>query len=178
MIKPFRFKTASLRWALVAYVVVPLLGLAALGSYLSLTTIEREIEQRMEEEVALIARAIGLPLGRSLEENRKDSLQSALESVFRINRVYGAYIYDAEGNRILSLGKPDPIHSKDHLAQVAATGQGQGEYGTLGGREEVFSYFVPLPDSSNRINGLLQVTRRKNEFDDNIRAWRLQSMGG
>jgi hypothetical protein len=45
---------------MVGYVVLPLLGIAALGSYLSLSSLGTQIEQRMEEEAALIARAIRL----------------------------------------------------------------------------------------------------------------------
>lgn len=176
MNRSIRGKMSSLRWTLVGYVVLPLLGITALGSYLSLSSFGTQIEQRMEEEVALIARAIRLPLGNALEEGREGNLQAALESVFQINRVYGAYVYDADGNQILSLGISDPAHSKGHMARVAATGRDLGEYGTMGG-EEIFSYFVPLPDSLNRINGLLQVTRRKSEFDDYLNMVRLQSLG-
>ncbi len=172
----FKESMTSLRWTLVGYVVLPLLAMTALGSYLSLSSLEKQIEQKMKEEVALIARAIRLPVGHALEEGRAGSLQSALESIFRINRIYGAYVYDAQGNQILSMGISDPTHSKGQMARVAATGRGQGEYGVIGGRE-VFSYFVPLPDSYNRINGLLQVTRRKSEFDDYLSTWRLHSLG-
>jgi two-component system, NtrC family, sensor kinase len=166
----------SLRWAMIIYVVLPLLGMATLGSYLSLSSLGTQIEKRMEEEVALIARAIRLPVGYALEHGEEASLQSALKSVFLINRVYGAYVYDAAGNQILAFGLTDPTHSKGHIARVASSGLDQGEYGTMGGRE-VFSYFVPLPDSFNRINGLLQVTRRKSEFDDYINSLRFQLLG-
>jgi signal transduction histidine kinase len=176
MSQSLREKMSSLRWAMVGYVVLPLLGIAALGSYLSLSSLGTQIEQRMEEEVALIARAIRLPVGYALEHGEEASLQSALKSVFLINRIYGAYVYDAVGNRILALGLTDPDHSKGHIARVASMGRDQGEYGTMGGRE-VFSYFIPLPDSFNRINGLLQVTRRKSEFDDYINSLRLQLLG-
>lgn len=40
----------------------------------------------------------------------------------------------------------------------------------------MYSYFVPLPDSGNRIKGLLQVTRRKTEFDTTISRLRLQTL--
>lgn len=171
-----REKMSSLRWAIVGYVVLPLLGIAALGSYLSLSSLGTQIEQRMEEEVALIARAIRLPVGYALEQDRADSLHSALESVFQINRVYGAYVYDVAGNPILALGRTDPVHPKGQVAQVASRGQDQGEYGKMGGRE-VFSYFVPLPDSFNRISGLLQVTRRKSDIDDYLHSLQLHTLG-
>lgn len=176
MSQSLREKMSSLRWAIVGYVVLPLLGIAALGSYLSLSSLDTQIEQRMEEEVALIARAIRLPVGYALEQGRADSLHSALESVFQINRVYGAYVYDVAGNPILALGRTNPVHPKGQVAQVASRGKDQGEYGKMGGRE-VFSYFVPLPDSFNRISGLLQVTRRKSEIDDYINTLRLQTLG-
>lgn len=169
-------KKSSLQWTLVGYVVLPLLGITALVTYLSLSSLGTQIEQRMEEEVALIARAVRLPVGYALEEGREGGVQSALESIFQINRVYGAYVYDSAGNQILSLGITDPVHSQEHMARVAATGRDRGEYGTMGGKE-IFSYFVPLPDSLNRINGLLQVTRRKSEFDDYLNMLRLQSLG-
>lgn len=118
-----RHKPYSLRIGLLLYVVLPLLVITAFASYVSLSTLELQVEERLQDEVALIARAIRLPVSRALEEQREAELQSALESVFRINRVYGAYVYDEIGNEVLAFGHQDPSPPKEELAQVAATGE-------------------------------------------------------
>lgn len=175
MIDLQRDKPYSLRIRLVLYVVLPLLVISACASYVSLSSLELQVEEKLQDEVALIARAIRLPVSRALEEQREAELQSALESAFRIHRVYGAYVYDEQGNEVLSFGHQDPAPPKGELAQVAAAGEQQGTYGSVAGRE-VYSYFVPLPDSGKRITGLLQVTRRKTEFDATINRLRLQTL--
>ncbi len=115
-------------------------------------------------------------MSRALERRDLGSLSQTLESVFSTGRVYGAYVYDGEGRQVAAYGHEDRFPPSEHLAQVAATRRPQGEYGQMAG-QDVYSYFVPLPDSVGRINGLLQVTRRKSDFEGTIRKLRLQAAG-
>ncbi|MFP4624889.1 MAG: sensor histidine kinase, partial [Gemmatimonadota bacterium] len=100
-------------------------------------------------------------------------LYEALESAFRIRRVYGAAVYDAEGEivaRVGAYGEESP--TAEDVGRLAEEGR-VGEYGRVGERR-VYSYFVPLTSPGGRIEGLLQVTRRRSDIEDTLREVRLQ----
>lgn len=164
----------SLRWALILQVLVPLLAAMALFTTIGLTTLERSAETRMKDEVELVARAVRLPISDSLEQGREQDVRQALESVFRIGRVYGAYVYDAEGELVAAVGAVNPSTRKREVAELAAEGEQQGAYEQIQG-QDVYSYFLPLSDSGGRIAGLLQVTRRGSDFQELATQLRLQA---
>ena len=170
----------SLRWALILRVLVPLLVAMTLVTAVGLRTLESAIEAQMQEDVELVARAVRLPISDSLERGEDASVRQALESVFRIGRVYGAYVYDHEGDLVAAVGAVNPAAEKQDVAGRAADGERSGGYEEIQG-QEVYSYFEPLTDSSGRISGLLQVTRRGSDFQEDIGRLRLQAfsfMGG
>jgi len=148
----------SLRAALLLFMLAPLALLGTIAGMYGLGGLERQVEARMQEDIELVARAIRLPLSHALERDRAGSVQQALDSAFRIDHVYGAYVYDDRGELIASSGPRSPsVASRSEARAVTATGS-HGEYAERGGHE-VFSYFVTLTDSAGRISGLLQVTR-------------------
>lgn len=167
--------TISFRGALLIYVVAPLIGALGLFGYLALNTIEKQVENQMQKDLELVARSIQLPLSHALEKDRMGSIMQALESVFSIDRVYSAYIYDKEGEEIATLGLEDPEPEPERLTELAAYGESRGEYGSIAGRN-VYSYYVPLTDTGGRINGLLQLTRRGRDFSDDIRSIRTKGI--
>jgi signal transduction histidine kinase len=173
----FRFRYSLLQ-ALLFYVIVPLIAALALAGYVSLTTLERQVEEKMQDELQLVARALKLPVTRALKRDREGSVYSALESAFQINRVYGASVYDADGNRVASVGaqrrSDSPEKEGKQLAAMAEQGDQQEEYSKVGG-EEAYSYFLPLTDTGGRIIGLLQLSRRKADFREHIRNLRQES---
>jgi signal transduction histidine kinase len=172
---PFRY---TLFQALLLYVIVPLTAALALAGYLSLAAIEDRVEKKMQDEVQLVARALQLPLSHALERGRAGSIRSALTSAFQINRVYAATVYNKYGKRLASVGASVFDHKtredNERIAEMAESGDRQGEYGRVGGRQ-AYSYFVPLIDSGGRINGLLQLSRKKEDFREHISELRLQS---
>jgi two-component system, NtrC family, sensor kinase len=163
----------SLRLALVISVIIPLALALGLTGYLLLQLLERNIEHRMQKDLELVARALQLPLSHSMELDRKGSVLRAVESAFSIGRVYSAYVYDRQGHLIASAGRSEPTPEQDRLTELAADGEQRGEYGHVAGRE-VFSYFVPLSDSGGKVNGLLQLTRRKSDIQEDVRALRIR----
>lgn len=165
----------SLRWALILQVLLPLLAAMALFTTIGLTTLERSAESRMQDEVELVARAIRLPISDSLEQGREQDVRQALESVFRIGRVYGAYVYDVEGELVAAVGAVNLSTRQRDVAELAAEGEQQGAYEQIQG-QDVYSYFLPLADSGGRIAGLLQVTRRGSDFDELAAQLRLQAI--
>ncbi len=164
---------SSLRMALVAAVILPLAAAMGLTGYLVLRHVERNVEQRMQKDLELVARAIQLPLSHSLELERRGSVLRAVESAFSIGRVYSAYVYDRHGRQIASAGRREPAPEQERLTALAEGGREKGEYGHVAGRE-VFSYFVPLFDSGGTVNGLLQLTRRKSDIQEDVRFIRAQ----
>lgn len=166
-------KAMSLQAVLLIYVVVPLVIALGLFGYLSLSSIEKQVEKQMQKDLELVARAVRLPLSYALEKGRMGSIRQSLESVFAIGRVYGAYVYDKTGKEILNLGHAATEPRRDWLAALAADGESRGEYGRVADRR-VFSYFVPLTDMGGQISGLLQLTRKKSEFKDNLRSIRVR----
>ncbi len=165
----------SLRLALIVYVVIPLAGAMVITGYLALGALERSVEQRMQKDLELVARAIQLPLSHALELDREGSMSRALESAFSIGRVYSAYVYDLGGRQIAFAGRSEPEPSAEKMSELAADGRELGEYGRVAGRS-VYSYFVPLTDSGGRINGLLHLTRRQSDFRDDIQKIRTQGL--
>ncbi|MFO7970863.1 MAG: HAMP domain-containing sensor histidine kinase [Desulfobacterales bacterium] len=163
----------SFRVPLLIYVVVPLITTVGLFGYLSLNSIEKQVEKQMQKDLELVARAVQLPLSYALEKERMGSIQQALESVFAIGRVYSAYVYNKKGKEIVRLGQAEPEPERDRLIQLAADGERRGEYGRIADRQ-VFSYFVPLTDTGGQINGLLQLTRKKSEFSENLQSIRIK----
>lgn len=164
-------RTSSLRGALVLKVVIPLVAIMFGFSYLMLWTVERNSERRLQEEVELVARAVRLPLSDSLERNHDRSMQQVLESVLGVGRVYGAYLYDHEGELVAFAGAIEPDQDQSSIQELAADGKRRGGYQRIRGRE-VYSYFLPLEQGGGRINGLLQVTRRWNDFERDTRRLR------
>jgi len=164
----------SLRWALILMVLLPLLLAMAMVTYIGLWTLESAAEKRMQEDVELMARAIRLPISDSLEQGESESVRKALESVFRIGRVYGAYVYDADGELMAAVGAVNPSPRRRDVVDMAAEGERQGGYDQIHGRD-VYSYFVPLSDSGGRIIGLLQLTRRGSDFEQLVATLRAQA---
>ncbi len=155
----------NLRLALLGYVLIPVIVVVVIAGSWALRALEEQVDQRMQEDIELIARAIRLPLSHALERDREGSIQQALESAFSIDVVYGAYVYDEDGNEIASSGQPQGTVRTSEAARLAAAGDRLGEF-SQAGNEIIFSYFVPLTDTGGRINGLLQLTRRGSDFSD------------
>jgi signal transduction histidine kinase len=156
----------SLRWSLLLRIVVPLLAAVTVALYGTVREIEQRMEQRLQEDLELVARAIQQPVSYSMERDRPGSVRSALESVFEIDRVYGAYVYDHAGEQIAAVGAVRPKEDPGAVLDLAVEGQETGKFEQIEGRE-VYSYFLPLADETDgRIIGLLQVTRRASDFVD------------
>jgi len=161
--------SVSFRAALLIYVAAPLIIALGIFGYLSLSSIEKQVEKQMQKDLELLARAVQLPLSYALEKDRMGSMRQALESVFTIGRVYSAYVYDKNGEELFTLGLADPEPKRGRLTELAADGESRGEYGRIADRR-VYSYFAPLTDTGGRINGLLHLTRKESEFSEHFQA--------
>jgi two-component system, NtrC family, sensor kinase len=165
----------SLGAVLALAVLLPFLLAVGLTGWYSTKLLERHTEARMQEDIELIARAIRLPLSHAMARGHEGVVERALESAFTIDRVYGVYVYDQDGNTVYANGASEASMPNARAASLANRGERQGEFGRAG-KERIFSYFVPLVDGGERINGLLQVTRRGSDFDQYIASVRRQSL--
>lgn len=158
-------KSFSLRGSVIFAVLLPLVGVFGLSGIAVLATLEQQLEQRLQDDIAVIARTLQAPLARSLERERPYSLDRAMRSASDFNRVYGVYVYDNEGEQVARAD--DDNASRDAtLEELGVELQGTTtEYGSIGG-QEVYSYFTPLTDVGGNAIGMLQVTRRVSEMQD------------
>jgi len=165
----------SLRVVLTAYVVIPVVAVLTVSWYVAVRNFETESEERMQEEVELIARAIRLPLSRALDRGSEEVVQQSLDSAFRIGRVYGAYVYDAGGEVMAAAGNVTPDPETGRVRDIVSGGRRTGEYGEVGGRR-IYSYFVPLTGPGGRISAVLEVTRRRSDFEGRLAGLRRQAV--
>ncbi|MFW5910882.1 MAG: ATP-binding protein [Thiohalospira sp.] len=163
----------TLRAAVMGFVVFPVLLVAGLLGWSVLAKLENEIAARMKEDLELIARSLREPVERALEKEREGAVSEAVKSALGFSRVYGAYVYDAEGQRIASSGPREGRLDEGQISELAESGTEQGRFDEQG-EERLYSYFVPLVDSGGRITGLLQLTRRGSDFDAYIEQTRWQ----
>ncbi|MBL1379339.1 ATP-binding protein [Zobellella iuensis] len=155
-------------WRVVLYVVLPLWLILALGVGLTLHHVNLAQDERLKEDIKLIARAVSGPIGDALAGGDIKGVERTLSAVFSIGQVYGASVFDAEGRVLASSGIADlSLRNRPAATRVMRTGEQQELYQRTAGRD-VFSHFVPLTDAGGRINGLIQITRRAKDFEQSF----------
>lgn len=169
------FRPITLQTALALWVVVPLLVALATVGYLTTSALAEDRERRLKEEIQLVARAIRVPVSRAMAAGDHHQLQTALESVFQIGRVYGANVYDAEGAIVVSTGEGPSLPQPDR--KVAATSQDRGGAYRQSGARRVYSYLLPLAGADGGVAGLLEVMRKRRDIDAEVRRIQLQVVG-
>ncbi len=154
----------SVRLTLFLSIVVPLMLVVGAGVFFAVSAIERNLDQRLREDLELVARAASGPMARAMEDGNNIVLDETLRSIFRIGRVYGASVFNAEGEQVASLGVADTsLQSSRSANQVIESGERGGTFRRVDG-VSVFSQFTPLISADGRIIGLLQVTRKRSDF--------------
>lgn len=158
---------------LLLQVVLPVLAALTITFWAGLLTAERLVEQRMKEDVELVARSIRLPVSYSLRHDEPVSLYNALSSVFDIGRVYGAAVYDLDGEKLASVGSDYPgAQTPAEVAErLRQDGDGSGLFEQVNG-QALYSYTVPLTEPAGQQAGLLHVTRRFSDFTDDLAGLR------
>lgn len=122
---------------------------------------EAALEERLQGEIELIARAVAPLISRHIDQGDAFMVRQSLQGVFDIGRVYGAAVYDHEGNLMARAGRADSEVQAEADAPTAAEG---GSYRQVG-QQDVYTFFTPLSGQGGRINGLLQVNRERAEID-------------
>lgn len=163
-----RFRTRSLSLRVIGLVIVllPVAMLSALVVIGILLFAERALEQRLQGEIELIARAASPVISRHLDGGDRFMVRQSLQGIFDVGRVvYGAAVYDADGELVGRAGRANvQVRTSERATEAVATGEDAGEYRTVG-RQDVYSHFTPLSGGGGRIIGLLQVNRQRAEID-------------
>lgn len=160
------------RWTLAFHLLVflffPLLvGLGVLGWY-GIGQIGKLMEERLQEDVEIIARSMQESIRYSLERDREGSIQQTLEGAFEFGRVYGAYLYDNNGQLIAQSGRVATRPAQDvERLRIIEDGIATGLYATMEG-EPLYSFFVPIRDPFGAPLGLLQVARHQDEIQSSL----------
>lgn len=163
----------SLRLTLVLSIVVPLMVFSGLAIYVGLGAVEENLNDRLREDLELVARAVSGPLSQALSDGDEIVMGESLKSIFRIGRVFGASVFDEDGQQVASLGVADTdVTRSDSAEQVIASGEVGGAFRRVDG-VSVFSQFTPLIAADGRIQGLLQVTRKRSDFHKLVASSRI-----
>jgi signal transduction histidine kinase len=145
------------------FVLLPLLGILVAVGMLGLRELESQMTRRLQDDIELVARSIRLPIAAAMVRGDVEAVQEALDSVFQIDQVFGAYVYDIAGERVATSGPRSPLLERRRDARALTAEGTQGSFEERRGRE-VFSFFLPLFDGAGQVVGLLQVTRDLSHF--------------
>lgn len=163
----------SLRLTLVLSIVVPLVVFSGVAIYVGLGAVEENLNDRLREDLELVARAVSGPLSQAMSDGDEIVMGESLKSIFRIGRVFGASVFDEDGQQVASLGVADSdVTRSDSAERVIASGKVGGAFRRVDG-VSVFSQFTPLIAADGRIQGLLQVTRKRSDFHELVASSRI-----
>lgn len=169
--------SGNLRRVLLARVALPVLLILALILFAGQAFVSHFIEERMQRDLRLVARAVHLPISQAMARNDLEQMQNSMASLFSITEVYGAYLFDVDGNPLISFGVVNPTQAQAEVAlEKTLTGEFD-QYERIRGRN-VYSFFMPMFDELGQPNGLLQVTRRHSDIDKQLNRLAIGSWGG
>lgn len=167
-----RLHLPGLQVTLILTVVLPLLVVSGAAVYWGLGVIQSHDEARLQQDLALLAQATRYPLSRALQNGDYVQVNDITTSIFSVDRVYGASVYDQRGDRVSQVGIVDrDVSDSTSAADAVAKGDELGTYREIDGKD-VFSHFTPLFSEDGRIIGLLQITRRRSDFDHRLATLR------
>ncbi len=173
----FSTKFNNLRFVLVLQVALPVLLFLGLTLAVGLALTGQFIEERMQRDLKLVARTIHLPVSQALQRQDFAQLQNSMTSVFGITEVYGAYLFDANGQQLSSFGVVNPSRRQAAEALEMMDNGEFAKYEDIRGRR-VYFFFMPLFDEVGQPSGLLQVTRRRRDIEDELSQLQFWTWGG
>lgn len=169
--------SGNLRRVLLVRVALPVLFILAVILSAGQLLVSQFIEERMQRDLQLVARAVYLPISQAMARNDLEQMQNNMASLFGITEVYGAYLFDAEGQPIISFGVVNPTQTQAEDALIKTLAGEFDQYERIRGRD-VYSFFMPMFDEIGQPNGLLQVTRRHSDINQQLKRLAYGSWGG
>ncbi|GGX99934.1 hypothetical protein GCM10007160_29420 [Litchfieldella qijiaojingensis] len=147
-----------LRNIIILTVLVPLFLILLVFSLVAIKSLEDNVRSKLQNEVQIITHAIGTSLSYALERDTPEALQESLHSAFSFHRIYGAYVFDTNGQKIYGLGLGEELFKPEDIRKVAESGEGLGAY-RQHERWNYYSALMPLTTPSGETQGVLQVNR-------------------
>lgn len=172
--------TYDLRRAMLLGILAPIALLSAGLVFSVALWAERSLESRLQGEIKLISRAVAPAISRRLGNSDIRSIRDSLDALFSIRRVYGVAVYNVGGELLVAAGTADnTLRGSLAASGVVSSGEDEGGYRKVNG-QTVYAYFTPLLDRNGRIQGLLQMTRQRQEISDALKrlhltAWSIWS---
>lgn len=161
---------------LILFIVVPLVFSLVAGGLMLEDFLAKRFERRMQAEVEMVARALKIPVGHAVKDEREGAIERALESTKQIGRVYSADVFNEHGEIVASSRDLSEDLDKEQLSQLVdkSSSDHKGGYERVDGRD-VYSHFVTLTGLDGRPSGFLQVTRLKSDFQQFMDELRWQA---
>ncbi|WP_163559876.1 ATP-binding protein [Halomonas sp. NO4] len=147
-----------LRTLILLTVIVPLFLVLLVFSLVAITSLEENVRSRLEREVQVITQVIGTTLGQALSRDAAEPLDETLHSAFSFHRIYGAYVFDAQGREIYGLGLGEALFSPEDIRAVVESGEMQADY-RQHDEWHYYSALKPLTAPTGEVLGVLQVNR-------------------
>jgi two-component system, NtrC family, sensor kinase len=147
-----------LRNLMILTVMVPLFLILVVFSLVAIKSLEDNVRSKLQTEVQIITHAIGTSLGYAMARDTPESLKESLHSAFSFHRIYGAYVFDPEGQEIYGLGLGESLFEPDDIREVVEDGEMTGAYREHDGWT-YYSALLPLTTPEGETRGVLQVNR-------------------
>lgn len=152
---------------------IPLVAAQLLAAFGIVSYFEKKFEQRMQEDVELITRALQRPISNALIDGSVAQVLTVLNASADFRRVYGATVYAETGEVLATSGDTD---LKPRVPRSELPTTGGGLYEEVAGRE-VYAYYVPIWVNSTGQSGMLRITRKKSEIDEFLTGLRMAALG-
>ncbi|SJL84445.1 sensor histidine kinase [Vibrio palustris] len=161
-------------------VFLPLWALSGASIGIGTYYMAEQQTRKLKDDIKLIARAIRVPIGEAIDKGDLTTVQRTLDAVFSIGQVYGASVYNKNGERIAAAGIARHDQEDNPLAEKMLKGGEDGDaYQHQAGRR-VYSHFVPVNDGGAQLPIMIEVTRRASDFStsvDRLAYWAWGSWG-
>ncbi|MFP4138568.1 MAG: ATP-binding protein [Halomonas sp.] len=147
-----------LRSLIILTVIVPLFLVLVVFSLVAITSLQDNVRSKLENEVQIVTRTLGTSLGHAVARDSPESMQAILESAFSFHRIYGAYLFDREGEELFGLGLGKALFSPEEIRRVVEDDEMAAAYRDHDERT-YYSALTPVTSPEGEVMGVLQVNR-------------------
>ncbi|HSP59357.1 MAG TPA: HAMP domain-containing sensor histidine kinase [Halomonas sp.] len=147
-----------LRTLIILTVIVPLFIVLVVFSLVAISSLQDNVRSKLENEVQIVTRTLGTSLGHAVARNSAASMEAVLESAFSFHRIYGAHVFDYEGEELFGLGLGKALFSPGEIRDVAESGEMTAAYRDRDERT-YYSALTPVTSPEGERLGVLQVNR-------------------
>lgn len=166
--KMVRLTKVSLSVRILLFVFLPLWGLSAASIGIGTYYLADLQTSKLKGDLKLIARAIDVPIGEAIRKGDIETVQRTLDAIFDLGQVYGASVYNQDGQRIAAAGIAKRSNKYNPIAlELLEVGRDANVYQRQAGKQ-VYSHFLPITDKRGQISSLVEITRRASDFSSSM----------